>query len=173
MRLRIFGLLIGFCVISLLLTATNSYSVDKKSRNMSQIAEKINELKSIENIINKKIEKLNKEKKEIEKEKNEIIKLKKETDAYVADAKKRLESIKKQIADEKIKKLSAIYSQAKAQSAADALSNMDENLAAQILIFMQARKSGAIISKMNPKKASSIFQKFVKSSTIKKTTNKQ
>ncbi len=141
-------------------------------QSMSSIIEKINELKTMEKIINNKINLLEKEKKALQQEKQKIdsyVKQKKnEIDKYVAEKQQELNALKKQIASEKIKKLASIYSNAKPQAAADELSKMNEDLAAQILVFMQPRKAGAIISKMNPTKASQIFQRY-----INKKSNKQ
>lgn len=173
MKLQILRALIGLLIVSII--TYPSFSKDNRkaqTSNMSGIVEKINELKTMEKIINDKITLLEKEKKELETEKKNTdiyVKQQKETiDKYVEQKQQELNSLKKQIASEKIKKLSSIYSNAKAQAAADELSRMNEDLAAQILIFMQPRKAGAIISKMNPEKASQIFQKY-----ISKKSNKQ
>ncbi len=141
-------------------------------KNMSSIIEKINELKAMEKIINDKINQLEQEKKALAQEKKNIDSYVKQQkvaiDKYVAEKQQELNALKKQIASTKIKKLASIYSNAKPQAAAEELSKMDEDLAAQILVFMQPRKAGAIISKMNPAKASQIFQRY-----INKKSNKQ
>ncbi len=145
---------------------------ETQPQNMSSIIEKINELKTMEKIINDKINQLEQEKKALAQEKKNIdsyVKQQKAAiDKYVAEKQQELNSLKKQIASTKIKKLASIYSNAKPQAAAEELSKMNEDLAAQILVFMQPRKAGAIISKMNPAKASQIFQRY-----INKKSNKQ
>ncbi len=143
-----------------------------KTESVSDIVEKINELKSIEKIIDNKINILESEKKKLEEEKKALEKERLATDKYVKDQKKELdnyvnqkkqelESLKKRIASERIKKLSSIYANAKPQAAAAELAKMNEDVAAEILVFMQPRKAGAIISKMDPAAASKIFQKYL------------
>jgi flagellar motility protein MotE (MotC chaperone) len=181
MKLQVSRLLIGLLVVSfIVISGANSFSKED-SQNMSDIAAKMNDLKSMEKIIDDKINLLESEKKKIDNQRNALEKERLATDKYIKDKKsqidsyiaqkqKELESLKKQIATERIKKLSAIYANAKPQAAANDLSKMNEDVAAQILVFMQPRKAGAIISKMDPLKASKIFQKFL---SKQKTANKQ
>ncbi len=171
MKLQISRVLTALLIVSLLVSL--SFAKEQtKPQSMSSIIEKINELKTMEKVINDKINLLEKEKKALEQEKkstDDYVKRKKEEiDKYVAEKQQELNSLKKQIASTKIKKLASIYSNAKPQAAALELSKMNEDLAAQILVFMQPRKAGAIISKMNPAKASQIFQRY-----INKKSNKQ
>ncbi len=179
MRSPISKLLVALLSISLFAVPVLAANSSAREKNMSDIVEKINELKTMEKLINQKLAQLEKEKKAIEEEKKQIDayvkKKKEELDKYIQQKQKELEALKKRIASEKIKKLASIYSNAKPQAAAEELSRMNEDLAAQILIFMQPRKAGAIISKMNPQKASEIFQRYInKKSTLKESrTNTQ
>ncbi len=173
MRLQISKVLMALLIVSFIgINSLAKKNITPQSQNMSSIIEKINELKTIEKMINNKINLLEKEKKSLEEEKKNIdsyVKQQKEQiNKYVAQKQQELNALKKQIANTKIKKLASIYSNAKPQAAANELSKMNEDLAAQILIFMQPRKAGAIISKMNPTKASQIFQRY-----INKKSNKQ
>ncbi len=175
MKLQTLKLLIGLLIISFFLSAA-SYSKEQP-KNMSELTEKIGEMKNMQKIINDKLNLLEKEKKELKQKKADIdayVKQKKDTiDRYVAEKQKELDTLTKQIADAKLKKLASIYSNAKPQAAATELSQMDEDLAAQILTLMQPRKAGAIISKMNPQKASKIFQKFMLKQEKPKNFSKQ
>ena len=163
MKLQILRLLTGLLIVSFSLSCV-SYSKEQP-KNMSELTEKIGELKNMQKIIDDKLNLLEKEKKELKHKKADIdtyAKQRKETiDKYVAEKQKELNTLTKQIANAKLKKLASIYSNAKPQAAAAELSQMKEDLAAQILTLMQPRKAGAIISKMNPQKASKIFQKFM------------
>ncbi len=170
-------------IVFISITSSVVLAANRGQQSLSVIVEKINELKNLESLLNKKIDQLNREKKEIAKEKKQLeekkkfideyvkkkkkeaddyyTSVKKQVDEYIAKKQKELENLEKQITSEKIKKLSKIYAAAKPQAAALELSQMDEDVAARILVYMQARKAGAIISKMQPRKAASIFQKYL------------
>jgi len=179
MRLHLLRLLLSLLMVSVIIYP--AYSKSQKS--LTAVVDKINELKALESLLDKKIAKLEHLKKQLDNQKKELQALRKQTDEYVkkkkkeaddyyanikkqadeyiAKKQKELESLQKQIADEKIKKLAQIYAAAKPQAAADELSNMDEDTAAKILVFMKSRQAGAIISKMQPKKAARIFQQYL------------
>ena len=154
MRLRLLSTLRKATVSLLIVCSVNMYAfpliLRADNNSMSQITNKIQQLKMLESVIDNKTKVLMTLKKQLDDEKLQLEKKKKE-----------LESLENRVADEKIKRLSKIYASAKPQAAADELSKMDEKLAAKILTFMQPRKSGAIISKMDPEIAAKVFQNYV------------
>ncbi len=153
---------IAALVVSLFL-AGNMYAVaGEQVESMSTIMVKIAELKTLEKTVDKKLKELESERKTLESEREKLEREKSEVEKEVAQQKQVLESLKKNIAAEKIKKLADIYANASPDAAAQELSNMDPCLAAEILTFMRPRAAGAIVSAMNPKKASKIFQLYLK-----------
>ncbi len=140
------------------------------AQNINDINQKINELKALEKVIDEKTAQLKTEsinianqKKQLEQSQNALKTQLKTLNTQIEQAKKELENLQTNIVSQKIQKLSTIYAQAKPSAAAEELSNMDPQTAAQILTYMQPRQSGAIISKMDPKTAANIFTLYLKS----------
>jgi len=155
MRLRPLSTLRKATVSLLIICSVNMYALPVVLRagnnNMSQMTNKMQQLKILESVIDNKTKALMTLKKQLDDEKLQF-----------NQKKKAIEALESEVANKKIKKLSKIYANAKPQAAANELSKMDEKLTAKILTFMQPRKSGAIISKMDPKIAAKVFQNYLK-----------
>lgn len=144
--------------------------VKSLAQNASDINQKINELKALENIVDEKAARLKTQENNIIAQKKKLIQnqngLKQQLgslNSQIAAKQKELADLQKNIVNIKVQKLATIYAQAKSDAAALELSNMDPKIAALILTYMQSRQAGAIISKMDPKTAASIFSLYLES----------
>ncbi len=65
--------------------------------------------------------------------------------------------------EERVKKVAKIISSMDSEAAGNVLATLDEDLAAEIILYMQTRSSGEVLSNVSPAKTSQLSKKMVES----------
>ena len=103
---------------------------------------------------------------EIEKQEAYLSSLKKEIEErieYLAQIEKKiteLVEVKKTVEDEKLRKLAKVFEETPAEQAGPLLSQLDVDIAAQLILKMNGRKAGKMWGFVDPKKAVEISKKI-------------
>ncbi len=101
---------------------------------------------------------------ELARREQEILMLKKQMEQRLAElqaAERKVQGMlkdAKEVEAEKVNSLISMYSNMKPRQAGAAMENMDENIAAKILISMKPKQSGEILSYMNPIKTAKLTE---------------